>query len=90
MELKEFVEKGYAINAQVKVISTQAVHLDLLQDGTEIDECHDIGDEIDIWYDDSDTEMISYDVIDPDGEIISGYKANLFNHDDVMKFISNL
>ena len=90
MKLKEFIEKGYTINAQVKVISTQEVNLNLLQDGTEIDECHEMGDEIDIQYDDSNNEMISYDIIDPDGNLISGYKPTLFNDEEVRAFIAKL
>lgn len=90
MKLNEFIEKGYTINAQVKVVSTQEVNLNLLQDGNEIDECHEMGDEIDIQYDDSNTNMISYDIIDPDGEVISGYKPTLFNDKEVRAFIAKL
>lgn len=90
MKLKEFIEKGYTINAQVKVISTQEVNLNFLQDGTEIDECHEMGDEIDIQYNNSDNEMISYDIIDPDGEVISGDKPTLFNDEEVRAFIDKM
>lgn len=88
MELQEFINKGYKINAQVKVINTEEVHLDWLLDGTDIDECR--GDTTDFWFDESDPQMISYDVIDPDGELISGYQPRLFSHDDVMEFIAKL
>lgn len=91
MQLKEFVEKGYKINAQVKVIETQEVNLDDLKESgqfNDVDDCR--GEVIDTWLDDSDPAMISYDILDPDGNLISGYEAKLFNHDDVMKFIAKL
>lgn len=88
MKLQEFINKGYKINAQVKVINTEEVHLDWLLDGSDIDECR--GDTTDFWLDDSDPQMISYDVFNPDGELISGYQAKLFSHDDVMEFIDKL
>ena len=48
MKLQEFITKGYKINAQVKVIKTEDVHLDWLLDGTDIDECR--GDTTDFFH----------------------------------------
>lgn len=84
MELKEFVQKGYTINAQVPVIETHEVDLENLEE----DMGDNLGDVIDTWMDDS--KLVSYDILDPDGELISGYKPTLFDDEDVREFIANL
>ena len=84
MELKEFVKKGYTINAQVPVVETHEVNLDNLEE----DMGDNLGEVIDTWIDDS--KPVSYDILDPDGELISGYKPTLFDDEDVRAFIANL
>ena len=84
MELKEFVQKGYTINAQVPVVETHEVNLDNLEE----DMGDNLGEVIDTWIDDS--KPVSYDILDPDGELISGYKPTLFDDEDVRAFIDNL
>ncbi|MFR0535560.1 hypothetical protein [Limosilactobacillus reuteri] len=84
MELKEFVQKGYTINAQVTVVETHEVNLDNLEE----DMGDNLGEVIDTWIDDR--EPVSYDILDPDGELISGYKPTLFDDEDVRAFIANL
>ncbi|MDY2688828.1 hypothetical protein ACQRDV_01225 [Limosilactobacillus reuteri] len=84
MELKEFVQKGYTINAQVPVVETHEVNLDNLEE----DMGDNLGEVIDTWIDDS--KPVSYDILDPDGELISGYKPTLFDDEDVREFIANL
>ena len=84
MELKEFVQKGYTINAQVPVVETHEVNLDNLEE----DMGDNLGEVIDTWIDDS--KPGSYDILDPDGELISGYKPTLFDDEDVREFIANL
>ena len=84
MELKEFVQKGYTINAQVPVVETHEVNLDNLEE----DMGDNLGEVIDTWIDDS--KPVSYDIFDPDGELISGYKPTLFDDEDVRAFIANL
>ncbi|CUU13563.1 hypothetical protein ACTEYT_09955 (plasmid) [Limosilactobacillus reuteri] len=84
MELKEFVQKGYTINAQVPVVETHEVNLDNLEE----DMGDNLGEVIDTWIDDS--KPVSYDILDPDGELISGYKPTLFDDEDVRAFIANL
>ena len=87
MELKEFVKKGYTINAQVPVVETHEVDLESLEDLKE-DIGDNLGEVVDTWIDDS--KPVSYDIIDPDGELISGYKPTLFDDEDVRAFIANL
>ena len=84
MELKEFVQKGYTINAQVTVVETHEVNLDNLEE----DMGDNLGEVIDTWIDDR--EPVSYDILDPDGELISGYKPTLFDDEEVREFIANL
>ena len=84
MELKEFVQKGYTINAQVPVVETHEVNLDNLEE----DMGDNLGEVINTWIDDS--KPVSYDILDPDGELISGYKPTLFDDEDVREFIANL
>lgn len=84
MELKEFVQKEYTINAQVPVVETRAVDLENLEE----DVGDNLGEVIDTWIDDS--KPVSYDILDPDGELISGYKPTLFDDEDVRAFIANL
>lgn len=84
MKLKEFVQKGYTINAQVPVVETHEVNLDNLEE----DMGDNLGEVIDTWIDDS--KPVSYDILDPDGELISGYKPTLFDDEDVRAFIANL
>ena len=84
MELKEFVQKGYTINAQVPVVETHEVNLDNLEE----DMGDNLGEVIDTWIDDS--KPVSYDILDPDGELISGYKPTLFDDEDIRAFIANL
>lgn len=84
MELKEFVQKGYTINAQVPVVETHEVNLENLEE----DMGDNLGEVIDTWIDDS--KPVSYDILDPDGELISGYKPTLFDDEDVRAFIANL
>ena len=84
MDLKEFVQKGYTINAQVPVVETHEVNLDNLEE----DMGDNLGEVIDTWIDDS--KPVSYDILDPDGELISGYKPTLFDDEDVREFIANL
>ncbi|MFR0507015.1 hypothetical protein [Limosilactobacillus reuteri] len=84
MELKEFVQKGYTINAQVPVVETHEVNLENLEE----DMGDNLGEVIDTWIDDS--KLVSYDILDPDGELISGYKPTLFDDEDVRAFIANL
>ena len=84
MELKEFVQKGYTINAQVPVVETHEVDLENLEE----DVGDNLGEVIDTWIDDR--EPVSYDILDPDGELISGYKPTLFDDEDVRAFIANL
>ena len=84
MELKEFISKGYTINAQVPVVETHEVNLDNLEE----DMGDNLGEVIDTWIDDR--EPVSYDILDPDGELISGYKPTLFDDEDVRAFIANL
>ena len=84
MEVKEFVQKGYTINAQVTVVETHEVNLDNLEE----DMGDNLGEVIDTWIDDR--EPVSYDILDPDGELISGYKPTLFDDEDVRAFIANL
>ena len=84
MELKEFVQKGYTINAQVPVVETREVNLDNLEE----DMGDNLGEVIDTWIDDS--KPVSYDILDPDGELISGYKPTLFDDEDIRAFIANL
>lgn len=86
MELKEFVQKGYTINAQVTVVETHEVNLENLEE----DMGDNLGEVIDTWIDDSNPEPVSYDILDPDGELISGYKPTLFDDEDVRAFIANL
>ena len=86
MELKEFINKGYTINAQVPTVQTQEILLNDLLGGEKLDDCE--GDVIDTWIDDS--KPVSYDILDPDGELISGYKPTLFDDEDVRAFIANL
>lgn len=47
-----------------------------------------LGDVIDTLIDDS--KLVSYDILAPDGELISGYKPTLFDDEDVRAFIANL
>lgn len=84
MELKEFISKGYTINAQVPVVETHEVDLENLEE----DVGDNLGEVIDTWIDDR--EPVSYDILDPDGELISGYKPTLFDDEDVRAFIANL
>lgn len=84
MELKEFVQKGYTINAQVPVVETHEVDLENLEE----DMGDNLGDVLDTWIDDS--KLVSYDILAPDGELISGYKPTLFDDEDVRAFIANL
>ena len=84
MELKEFISKGYTINAQVPVVETHEVDLENLEE----DVGDNLGEVIDTWIDDS--KPVSYDILDPDGELISGYKPTLFEDEDVRAFIANL
>ena len=84
MELKEFINKGYTINAQVPVVETHEVDLENLEE----DVGDNLGEVIDTWIDDS--KPVSYDILDPDGELISGYKPTLFDDEDVREFIANL
>ena len=84
MELKEFISKGYTINAQVPVVETHEVDLENLEE----DVGDNLGEVIDTWIDDR--EPVSYDILDPDGELISGYKPTLFDDEDVRAFIGNL
>ena len=84
MELKEFVQKGYTINAQVPVVETHEVNLDNLEE----DMGDNLGEVIDSWIDDS--KPVSYDILYPDGELISGYKPTLFSDEEVREFIANL
>ena len=84
MELKEFISKGYTINAQVTVVETHEVNLDNLEE----DMGDNLGEVIDTWIDDR--EPVSYDILDPDGELISGYEPTLFDDEDVRAFIANL
>ncbi|MGE9968933.1 hypothetical protein [Limosilactobacillus reuteri] len=84
MELKEFINKGYTINAQVSVVETHEVDLENLEE----DVGDNLGEVIDTWIDDR--EPVSYDILDPDGELISGYKPTLFDDEDVRAFIANL
>ena len=84
MELKEFVQKGYTINAQVTVVETRKVDLENLEENVG----DNLGEVIDTWIDDS--KPVSYDILDPDGELISGYKPTLFDDEDVRAFIANL
>ena len=84
MELKEFISKGYTINAQVPVVETHEVDLENLEE----DVGDNLGEVIDTWIDDS--KPVSYDILDPDGELISGYKPTLFDDEDVREFIANL
>lgn len=84
MELKEFISKGYTINAQVTVVETHEVDLENLEE----DVGDNLGEVIDTWIDDS--KLVSYDILDPDGELISGYKPTLFDDEDVRAFIANL
>lgn len=84
MELKEFINKGYTINAQVPVVETHEVDLENLEE----DVGDNLGEVIDTWIDDR--EPVSYDILDPDGELISGYKPTLFDDEDVRAFIANL
>lgn len=84
MELKEFINKGYTINAQVPVVETHEVNLENLEE----DMGDNLGEVIDTWIDDS--KPVSYDILDPDGELISGYKPTLFDDEDVRAFIANL
>ena len=84
MELMEFINKGYTINAQVTVVETHEVNLDNLEE----DMGDNLGEVIDTWIDDR--EPVSYDILDPDGELISGYKPTLFDDEDVRAFIANL
>ena len=84
MELKEFINKGYTINAQVTVVETHEVDLENLEE----DVGDNLGEVIDTWIDDR--EPVSYDILDPDGELISGYKPTLFEDEEVRAFIDNL
>ena len=84
MELKEFISKGYTINAQVPVVETHEVDLENLEE----DVGDNLGEVIYTWIDDS--KPVSYDILDPDGELISGYKPTLFDDEDVRAFIANL
>ena len=84
MELKEFVQKGYTINAQVPVVETHEVNLDNLEE----DMGDNLGEVIDTWIDDS--KPVSYDILDTDGELISGYKTTLCSDEEVREFIGNL
>lgn len=84
MELKEFINKGYTINAQVPVVETHEVDLENLEE----DVGDNLGEVIDTWIDDS--KPVSYDILDPDGELISGYEPTLFDDEDVRAFIANL
>ena len=86
MELKEFVQKGYTINAQVPVFETHEVDLENLEKGEDVGD--NLGEVIDTWIDDS--KLVSYDILDPDGELISGYKPTLFDDEEVREFIANL
>lgn len=88
MELKEFIDKGYKIYAQVQVVETREISLSGLTRHQPIDECE--GDVIDTWTDDSVEHPVSYDILDPAGDVISGYQAKLFTGHDVGKFIESL
>lgn len=87
MELKEFIQKGYTINAQVPVLETHEVDLEN-SENLETDVEKNLGEVIDILIDDS--RLVSYDILDPDGELISGYKPTLFDDEDVREFIASL
>lgn len=90
MTLQEFIDKGYKINAQVKVIETHEINLSKFAYHNDIDDCQ--GDVVDTWYDDSikNSHPVSYDIINPDGELLSGYEPTLFSNEDVMNFIAKL
>ena len=87
MELKEFISKGYTINAQVPVVETHEVDLESLEDLKEDIE-DNLGEVVDTWIDDS--KLVSYDILDPDGELISGYKPTLLNDEEEREFMANL
>lgn len=88
MELKEFIDKGYKIYAQAQVVETREINLSDLSRHQPIDECE--GDVIDTWTDDNVEHPVSYDILDPSGDLISGYHAKLFTGHDVAKFIEGL
>lgn len=90
MTLQEFINKGYKINAQVKVVETREINLSKFARHNDIDDCQ--GDVVDTWYDDSAKNdlPVSYDIIDSDGELLSGYEPTLFSNKDVMNFIAKL
>lgn len=89
MELQEFVEQGYKIYAQVPMVETQNINLDDMIGGEDVGDCCE--DTIDSWIDDgANAPRVSYDIIDPYGDLISGYDANLLSDADVREFIANL
>lgn len=85
MKLKDFIQKGYSINAQVPMVETREVDLHELMRGQSVENCE--SDVIDSWNSDDKTR---YDVIDSDGQVVSGYKPTLFTDEDVREFIANL
>ncbi|PWT35120.1 hypothetical protein DKZ29_08125 [Limosilactobacillus reuteri] len=87
MELQEFINKGYSINAQVPAVQTQEILLNDLLSGEKLDDCK--GDVIDTWFNDGPT---TYDIIDPDGDLISPYDSvsALTSEEAVKEFIKNL
>lgn len=104
MELKEFVQRGYIINAQVSVIETRK---ELSQKGYTVNvpevvvETHkvdleNLGENVRENLDEAintqidNSQPVSYDIFDPDGELISGYKPTLFNDEEVRAFIAKL
>lgn len=87
MELKEFINKGYTINAQVPAVQTQEILLNDLLGGKKLADCE--GDVIDTWFNDDPT---TYDIIDPNGDLISPYDSAsaLTSEEAVKEFIKNL
>lgn len=88
MPLSEFIKKGYRIYAQEPVIQTEEINLTDLENNVPLDECQ--ADVIDSTSDD--TEEIVYDILNPDGDLLSpyDYKKGLTTEQAVRDFIEKL
>ena len=85
MTLQEFINQGYKIQAQVPVYQTHRINLKQLANGTDISNCEE--EVIDTYYNNDIGTF--YDILDPDGNLISPYDHNaaLRFTQDILDFI---
>lgn len=88
MTLQEFINQGYRIQAQVPVYQTHCINLKQLANSTDISNCEE---EVINTYHNDDIGTF-YDILDPDGNLISPYDHNaaLRFTQDILDFIHKL